>query len=66
MRIDIHRKKIKQGDSEHRNIDVKNFTEIIKKTDVKIFAITNQNHFDFAQYTQFNNSLGGFCQIGLG
>jgi predicted metal-dependent phosphoesterase TrpH len=49
MKIDIHThtKKIKQGDSENRNVDINTFTEIIKETDVKILAITNHNHFDF-------------------
>lgn len=68
MRIDIHThtKKIKQGDSENRNIDVDRFTEIIKETDVKILAITNHNHFDFEQYTQFKISVDGICQIWAG
>ena len=68
MRIDIHThtKKIKQGDSEHRNIDVEKFTEIIKETDVKILAITNHNHFDLEQYTQFKTSVDGICQIWVG
>ena len=68
MRIDIHThtKKVKQGDSEHRNIDVDKFTEIIKETDVKILAITNHNHFDLEQYTQFKTSVDGVCQIWAG
>ncbi len=68
MKIDIHThtKKIKQGDSENRNVDVNTFTEIIKETDVKILAITNHNHFDFEQYIQFKANLDGICQIGLG
>lgn len=68
MKIDIHThtKKIKQGDSEHRNIDVNRFTEIIKETDVKILAITNHNHFDYKQFTDFKNSVGGICQIWPG
>jgi len=68
MRIDIHThtKKVKQGDSEHRNIDVNRFTEIIKETDVKILAITNHNHFDHEQYTQFKNNVDGICQIWPG
>ena len=34
MKIDVHThtKKVKQGDSEHRNIDVTKFSEIIKVT----------------------------------
>lgn len=68
MRIDIHThtKKIKQGDSENRNIDVNRFTEIIKETDVKILAITNHNHFDIEQYMQFKTSVEGICQIWTG
>lgn len=68
MKIDIHThtKKIKQGDSENRNVDVSKFAEIISKTDVKILAITNHNHFDYEQYTQFKNSVDGTCQIWPG
>jgi len=68
MKIDIHThtKKVKQGDSENRNVDVSKFTEIINKTDVKILAITNHNHFDYEQYTQFKNSVDGTCQIWPG
>jgi len=68
MRIDIHThtKKVKQGDSEHRNIDVEKFTEIVRETDVKILAITNHNHFDLEQYTEFLNSVEGSCQIWAG
>lgn len=68
MKIDIHThtKKIKQGDSENRNIDVSKFTDIINKTDVKILAITNHNHFDNEQYIQFKNSADGTCQIWPG
>jgi len=68
MKIDIHThtKKIKQGDSEHRNIDVDRFTEIIKETDVKILAITNHNHFDYKQYEKFRQSVDGICQVWPG
>ena len=68
MKIDIHThtKKVKQGDSEHRNIEVEKFTEIIKETSVKILAITNHNHFDLEQYTQFKTSVDGICQIWAG
>lgn len=68
MKIDIHThtKKIKKGDSEHRNIDVNRFTEIIKETDVKILAITNHNHFDYKQYIDFKNSVEGICQLWPG
>jgi predicted ATPase len=68
MKIDIHThtKKIKQGDSEHRNVDVHKFSEIIKETDVKILAITNHNHFDHEQYLQFKSNVDGICQIWPG
>ncbi len=68
MKIDIHThtKKIKQGDSEHRNITVGRFASTIKETDVKILAITNHNHFDYKQYTDFKNSVDGICQIWPG
>jgi predicted ATPase len=68
MKIDIHShtKKVKQGDSENRNIDVFKFTDIINETDVKILAITNHNHFDYEQYSQFKNSVEGTCQIWPG
>lgn len=68
MKIDIHThtKKVKQGDAETRNIDVNNFAEIINKTDVKILAITNHNHFDYEQYLQFRDSVDGTCQIWPG
>lgn len=68
MKIDIHThtKKIKQGDSEHRNVDVNKFSEIIKETDVKILAITNHNHFDHDQYLEFKSSVDGICQIWPG
>lgn len=68
MKIDIHvhTKKIKQGDSEFRNIEVGKFAEIIKATDVKILAITNHNHFDHEQYIQFQKATDGVCQIWPG
>ena len=68
MKIDIHThtKKIKQGDSEKRNIDSLKFGEIINKTDVKILAITNHNHFDYDQYIEFERSVDGVCQIWPG
>jgi len=68
MKIDIHThtKKVKQGDPENRNVDVSKFTDIINKTDVKILAITNHNHFDHEQYTQFKDSVEGVCQIWPG
>lgn len=68
MKIDIHThtKKVKQGDSEHRNIDVAKFAEIIKSTNVKILAITNHNHFDLNQYNQFRAEVDDVCQIWPG
>ncbi|MHC0443076.1 hypothetical protein [Flavobacterium sp. 3-210] len=68
MKIDIHThtKKIKQGDSENRNVDVNKFSEIIKETDVKILAITNHNHFDHEQFLQFQSNVDGICQIWPG
>jgi len=68
MKIDIHThtKKVKQGDSDNRNVDVSKFTDIINKTDVKILAITNHNHFDYEQYSQFKSSVDGNCQIWPG
>ena len=65
MKIDIHThtKKVKQGDPESRNIDATKFTDIINKTDVKILAITNHNHFDNQQYIQLKNGVDGTCQI---
>ncbi len=52
MKIDIHihTKKVKSGDSESREIEPIDFCETILKTDVKICAITNHNHFDKNQY----------------
>jgi len=68
MKIDIHThtKKVKQGDSEDRDIDVKRFEEIIKETDVKILAITNHNHFDHDQYIEFKKISESICQIWPG
>lgn len=68
MKIDIHThtKKVKQGDSDNRNVDVSKFSDIINKSDVKILAITNHNHFDYEQYSQFKTSVDGTCQIWPG
>jgi predicted ATPase len=68
MKIDIHvhTKKIKQGDSDHRNVEVDRFAEIIKATDVKVLAITNHNHFDINQYIQFQTSVNDICQVWPG
>lgn len=68
MKIDIHThtKKVKQGDSECRNIDADRFVEIIKQTDVGILAITNHNHFDISQFQEFRAECEGLCQIWPG
>lgn len=68
MKIDIHThtKKCKGGDSENRNIDVDEFDEIIRLTDVKILAITNHNHFDLNQYSLINEKVKDTCQIWPG
>ena len=52
MKIDIHvhTKKVKSGDSDSRAIEPKDFCDTISKTDVKICAITNHNHFEKNQY----------------
>lgn len=68
MKIDIHvhTKKIKSGDSLLRNIEIDRFLDVIKTTDVKIFAITNHNHFDLEQYDLFVSKTIGDCQIWPG
>jgi predicted ATPase len=68
MKIDIHThtKKIKQGDSKKRNIGLAKFVETINKTEVRILAITNHNHFDFDQYNKFKDGVDGLCQIWPG
>jgi hypothetical protein len=68
MKIDIHvhTKRTKLGDSESRNINADRFKDIIKATDVKILAITNHNHFDIDQFTQFVKATDGICQIWPG
>jgi predicted metal-dependent phosphoesterase TrpH len=65
MKIDIHAhtKKTKSGDSDKRNIDVTKFKDIIKSTDVRILAITNHNHFDKNQYSQFQSEVSDYCNI---
>jgi hypothetical protein len=52
MKIDIHvhTKSVKSGDAETRNIEPNEFCDTLSKTDVKICAITNHNHFDKSQY----------------
>ncbi|WP_343587486.1 hypothetical protein [Flavobacterium sp.] len=68
MKIDIHvhTKKVKSGDAETRNIDVEQFNEIIRSTDVRILAITNHNHFDLGQYESITSSVEDVCQIWPG
>jgi predicted metal-dependent phosphoesterase TrpH len=68
MKIDIHThtRKIKSGDAETRNIESKDFIDIIKNTEVKILAITNHNHFDLKQYKEMRSGLNGHCQIWPG
>ena len=68
MKIDIHvhTKKIKGGDAETRNVSIDKFDEIIRTTDVKILAITNHNHFDAKQYSEFKDSVEDICQIWPG
>lgn len=68
MKIDIHvhTKKCKSGDSEHRNIDADRFDEIIRRTEVKILAITNHNHFDLKQYEEIKDKVKDVCQIWPG
>lgn len=46
----MHTKKVKAGESERRSIDPPQLCEALKKTDVKICAITNHNCFDKKQY----------------
>lgn len=68
MKIDIHThtKKTKKGDPESRNIDAAQFHEIISSTEVKIVAITNHNVFDYAQYSEFVEVVGGDFQVWPG
>ncbi|MFW2477440.1 MAG: hypothetical protein ACN4EP_11015 [Sediminibacterium sp.] len=68
MKIDIHThtRKIKSGDAETRNIESKDFIDIIKNTEVWILAITNHNHFDLQQYKEMRAGLEGHCQIWPG
>lgn len=68
MKIDIHvhTKKVKSGDAHTRNIETEKFVDIIKKTDVKILAITNHNHFDLKQFEEFRDGVANHCQIWPG
>jgi predicted ATPase len=52
MKIDIHvhTKRVKSGDAETRDIEPNAFCDVLSKTEVKICAITNHNHFDKSQY----------------
>jgi energy-coupling factor transporter ATP-binding protein EcfA2 len=64
--IHIHTKKIKSGDSELREIKPLSFCEIIKKTDVKICAITNHNYFDKKQYDEIVSQSEDYFQTWPG
>lgn len=68
MKIDVHvhTKKTKQGDAETRNIEPRQFVEIIAGTDVKIVAITNHNEFDYTQYTAIISEAGQDIQVWPG
>ena len=68
MKIDVHAhtKKTKKGDAKTREIDARRFHEIISSTDVKIVAVTNHNHFDLKQYTDFTETVGNDFQIWPG
>ena len=68
MKIDLHchTKKTKEGDPITRNVDRNTFTQKIINADVHIVAITNHNHFDINQYTDFSESTKDICQIWPG
>lgn len=68
MKIDLHchTKKVKQGDSQTRNVSEEKFCEKVLAADVKILAITNHNHFDYLQYTKFKQIVSGYCDIWPG
>lgn len=68
MKIDIHvhTKKVKSGDSDSRAIVPKAFCDTISKTDVKICAITNHNHFDKNQYDSIVDLSESFFQTWPG
>lgn len=58
MKIDlhIHTKEMFHGDGIKRNIDAKDFNSILKESNVGVAAITNHNHFDLEQFTEFKNT----------
>jgi len=68
MKIDIHThtRKVKSGDADTRNVEAKDFIEIVKNTNVNILAITNHNHFDKTQYEEFRDGVIECCQIWPG
>ncbi|GGB64512.1 hypothetical protein GCM10007424_00510 [Flavobacterium suaedae] len=68
MKIDIHThtKKIKSGDAPTRHVEVEDFQEILRSTDVKILAITNHNHFDVSQYKALRESVAGHTEVWPG
>lgn len=55
MKADLHchTLKIKSGDSEKRNVSFAVFAEKTKMAGVELVAITNHNHFDYEQYSEF-------------
>jgi hypothetical protein len=68
MKIDVHvhTKKTKHGDAETRDIEPKQFVEIIAGSDVKIVAITNHNVFDYTQYAAIISEAGQDIQVWPG
>lgn len=68
MKIDLHchTKKIKSGDANTRNVTKELFVEKVSQADVKIIAITNHNHFDYAQYLDLKVAVEGICDIWPG
>jgi len=68
MKIDVHAhtKKTKQGEAEARDIEPKQFIEIIAGTDVRIVAITNHNVFDYTQYAAIKKEAGQDIQVWPG
>ncbi len=68
MKIDVHvhTKKTKKGDAETRDIEPKQFVEIIAGADVKIVAITNHNVFDYTQYAAIISEAGQDIQVWPG
>ncbi len=68
MRIDIHTHTLqcKSGDPPTRAIAPADFCEKVLSTDVGIIAITNHNHFDFAQFRAIEAGLGANAQAWPG